>query len=166
MPIDLAAMTLTPPAREHGSLAAAQLPFIAPDGRAALQDAATALGFTAVGTDQYSHPDGSWVAMNGQRVERGFKLQHFRGVPPAVTGFPVAQQGTYTNVAAAGIAPAPTATRWSAAQLADLTKLGFVSVLPNYFGVFADHSGSFAALRGSGGRNAAMIFSRRYSSLR
>jgi hypothetical protein len=32
--------------------------------------------------------------------------------------------------------------------------------------VFADHSGSFAALRDSGGRNAAMILSRRYSSSR
>jgi len=32
--------------------------------------------------------------------------------------------------------------------------------------LFADHSGSFAALRDSGGRNAAMILSRRYSSSR
>ncbi|MBI5509983.1 MAG: hypothetical protein HY903_14600 [Deltaproteobacteria bacterium] len=130
--INLQQMQLNRPGFEHGALAAARLPFIQNNDTAALQQAATALGFQSVGTDQYQHPDGSWVMMNRGRVERGYQTQHFRGLPADVTQLPALRANQVANAASAQL-PQSIPNGDLAAFQGALAKAGFAQVLPCYY---------------------------------
>jgi hypothetical protein len=128
--INLSNKTSVRPGIEHGSVAAARIPFIGQNDSAGLQRAATQLGFTSVGTDQYQHPkDKSWVVMNQGRLERGVASEIFAGKPVDLAALPMQPPGAFGAVAAQALDPSLSATRMKA----ELTKLGFTQVLPTYF---------------------------------
>ncbi len=130
MAINFQNVTLTPPSPEHGSLAAARMPFLNQLDSASLQAAVTALGFTSVGTDQYQHADGSWVALNNGRIERGYNNIHFRGMPtdlmqsPSIDGSSVGQVAACNVAADSGDTPA---------LRTSLQAAGFAQTLNNYY---------------------------------
>lgn len=132
MTINFQNVTLTRPGQEHGSLAAARLPFVQTANSASLQQAVSGLGFTAVGTDQYQHQDGSWAALNNGRIERGYQNIHFRGVPQDITQFAQIPAQQAAGTAAANV-PGTITNGDNAAFSANLQASGFAQVLPNYF---------------------------------
>lgn len=67
---------------QHSNLAVASLPWMTADS-ASLTSAARAAGFSRAGTDQWTHADGSWVALINGRIERGVGNTVLNGVPPA-----------------------------------------------------------------------------------
>lgn len=76
-----------PPFLEHGTLAAARIKDLTT--AAELQTATAALGFQAVGPDQYLHDDGSWVALSATgHVERGFLKARFTSRPADIHSLP------------------------------------------------------------------------------
>ena len=130
MTLNLANMQRQAPAQEHASLAAARVPFVQANDAAALQNAAQQLGFQTVAPNQYVHPtDGSWVALNGGRLERGVGNVAFQGRPVDVGALPIAAIGAFGAVAAQKVPP----QGGGPALAGQLTQLGFTQVLPSYF---------------------------------
>lgn len=128
MTLNLNQMTLTRPALGHGAVAAARLPFVAAGDANALAQAAASIGMVSVGPNQFQHPlDGSWVALNGTRIDRGVGNIMFRGVPANLAALPVIA-GT-TPCAAAQIQPGAT----GAALTAALTQAGFAESSKGFF---------------------------------
>ncbi|MBI5509959.1 MAG: hypothetical protein HY903_14480 [Deltaproteobacteria bacterium] len=62
-------------------LAVARLPFIPRGNPAALATIAAQNGFASIGNNIYQHPDGSWVGIINNRIERGVGTVAFSGVP-------------------------------------------------------------------------------------
>lgn len=137
MTINLQQMTLTRPALQHGATAAARVPFVQANDTAGLANAAQALGFQATGVPgEFTHPDGSWVAMQNGRLERGHGTTHFRGVPQDLTQLPLLPRGQQN---AAVQIPA----QWSANIAGTLTQGGFSETSKNFF---AHPDGSWVAV--------------------
>lgn len=136
MSLNLTQMRERRPSLRHGAVAASRLPFVPANDAAALARAAQQLGFQSVGPNQYQHQDGSWLALVGNRLERGHQTTQFRGVPVDITQLPVLPRGQ--AVAAQQVAPTATPT-----LRADLTRLGFTETVTNFF---AAADGSWVAL--------------------
>lgn len=151
MPINVSQMQPVRLLPHHGALAAARLPFIAANDTATLSQQAQALGFAVVGTDQYQHPDGSWLVMQGGRVERGYQAELWRGRSADILQFP---QITAAQAPFAAAQISSRATDIAALQV-QLQQAGFTPIAPHYY---AHADGSFvafingAAVRGVGGQ--------------
>src|SRR5688572_18205775 len=127
MTINLQQMSLQRPTLQHGAVAAARVPFVQANDTAGLTRAAQALGFQATGVPgEFTHPDGSWVAMQNGRLERGHGTTHFRGVPQDLTQLPVLPRGQTTAAAQVPATNGPTVT-------SSLTRLGFAETVKNFF---------------------------------
>lgn len=130
MTLTVANMARVAPSTEHASLASARVPFLQANDAAGLAAAAAQLGFQNVAPNQFVHPqDKSWVALNGGRLERGFQNQIFQGRPTDLGALPVGGIGAFGAIAAQQVSPQNT----GAALTQQLTRLGFVQVLPSYF---------------------------------
>jgi hypothetical protein len=137
MTINLPLLTLQAPLFGHGALATARLPFVAAGDTAGLASAAASVGMNPIAANQFQHPvDGSWAIMNGNRVERGVAVIHFRGVPADLLRLPTHPLGQ--RCAATQISPQPTGD-----IKGQLTAAGFAETSKSFF---AHPDGSWVAV--------------------
>jgi hypothetical protein len=145
MAINLNALNAVQPSQEHGSLAAARVPFLNSATPAAVKRAASSVGMKVVGPDQYRHADGSWLLLDGNGTpQRGYRTSMFRGVPQNVAKFPMAARAAYPSTTAT----AKVASRVGSSLpkfVAGLKRKGFTQVLPTYF---SHADGSWVAIDG------------------
>jgi hypothetical protein len=87
------------PAAAESRLACANVGFVARNNPTDLQNKALAAGFSHIGGNQYTHADGSWVALDANgAVQRGVGTVMFNGIPggrAAAAAAPAQRSGQY-----------------------------------------------------------------------